>query len=731
MGASLTDAELGVAERDELLTAAACRCLRDLRASAVSIYLHAPKSSMLDAVVVAVTLLGVGALDNLSVDDDVYASTVAFRSGNITTRHSMDILGKHPDLAVFTPFPFTTAAVPLSSTQRRFGALTVRWAETFHTLTHGEKDYLAKAGAELSLTLDSLAAAGVCMEPPQVPIVVVPAAPDVDAQGTGPPAGGSVPAEAPLLYHLHKLAVQSASVTRTEDAADLALKRVMGAFSARAMALSLVEADRLRVVGAVGCSREFLGTLNGLPVSRSTPETEAIAQTRQFRHEPWEEQVQGRVPAGGSGVASYSWVVLPLLAEGRAVGVCSLAFDPDDRHARAGEPVLTALSGLLGEAFERTQLHDAQHALAQKLQETLLPRMLPQPAGVLVTSRYVPTTGGIELGGDWYDLISLPDGGLAAVVGDVEGHSTAAAVVMGQLRTAVRAYASEGHDPASVLARTNHLLIDLDTGLFATCCCLWIDSDTGAARIADAGHPPPMIRTVDGRYEAEDISTGTALGIEPDPDYQATDLTLEPGTTIALYTNGLSGRDERPLREAFESALTASDGELETLGDQLIGAVGPCSTADDTALLLMRFEGRASKVQRQFRQLAIQRRDLQGVHRARKELREWLRTWSLDSAVDEAELLTSEVVTNALVHGDSDVSVCVRQYPDHIRVEVRDSDPHPARPVTVPRAEDEAEGGRGLLIVSALASGWGNSPSGRGKTVWFELPAEAGSETPH
>jgi anti-sigma regulatory factor (Ser/Thr protein kinase) len=121
---------------------------------------------------------------------------------------------------------------------------------------------------------------------------------------------------------------------------------------------------------------------------------------------------------------------------------------------------------------------------------------------------------------------------------------------------------------------------------------------------------------------------------------------------------------------------------------------------------------------------------LQGVHRTRKELREWLRSWSLDSAVDEAELLTSEVVTNALVHGDSDVSVCVRQYPDHIRVEVRDSDPHPARPVTVPRAEDEAEGGRGLLIVSALASGWGNSPSGRGKTVWFELPTEAGSKTP-
>ncbi|MFJ8720461.1 ATP-binding protein [Streptomyces sp. NPDC093269] len=92
------------------------------------------------------------------------------------------------------------------------------------------------------------------------------------------------------------------------------------------------------------------------------------------------------------------------------------------------------------------------------------------------------------------------------------------------------------------------------------------------------------------------------------------------------------------------------------------------------------------------------------------------------SMADDEELLLSEIVTNGLVHGDSDVYVYVRKYPERLRVEVRDSDPHPAAAVTVPREEDQAEGGRGLVIVSALASAWGNSPSGRGKTVWFELP---------
>ena len=135
----------------------------------------------------------------------------------------------------------------------------------------------------------------------------------------------------------------------------------------------------------------------------------------------------------------------------------------------------------------------------------------------------------------------------------------------------------------------------------------------------------------------------------------------------------------------------------------------------------MRFEGASAEAQLHVQRFAIHRRDLQGVRRARRFVRDWLCSVELAPMSEAAELLASEVVTNALVHGDSDVDIHVRRYPEHVRIEVRDSDPHLVLPVGPALANDEAEGGRGLIIVSAMASAWGNSPSGRGKTIWFEL----------
>ncbi|MGW7378006.1 SpoIIE family protein phosphatase [Streptomyces sp. NPDC054794] len=140
---------------------------------------------------------------------------------------------------------------------------------------------------------------------------------------------------------------------------------------------------------------------------------------------------------------------------------------------------------------------------------------------------------------------------MAAVIGDVEGHNTAAAVVMGQLSSAVRSYALEGHDPSTVLYRANRLMIDLETDLFATCCCVWLDPDTGTAQVVSAGHPRPLIRTADGRYLAAAADVGVPLGVAPSPSYQAGILNMDPGTLLVLYTDGLSGvgvelADEQP-----------------------------------------------------------------------------------------------------------------------------------------------------------------------------------------
>ncbi len=745
-------------DRDDLIAAKVLRVLSDAGASAVTAYLYDVDDRKLISTVAAVTPLGTGSVERVPVDDPVYAAAVTFRTGEIVLAHSVQELGSHPELAVFAPFPFTVTAVPLGEPGRRFGAISTYWPQMFRRLTDAERRYLEETGVRLTRELSALRERGVSLRPPAVPrVITAPAgtstvglAESVDA---GRPDEGAA-ITAPLIYHLHKLANSLIGTVRTDQAAAQALERVVDGFGAQAMAITLVEGDRLRIVDARGCSREFLRELNGRPLGSPSLETDAVNQRRQIVRGPVGDTDPGEPPAGDlarlteredledledMGVVEEPvdadsagpsdrlvWVVLPLLGGGRAIGSCSIGFRPEHSHVITEHSVLIALATLLGQTFERTRLYDAQHALAQKLQQALLPRRLPQMAGVLTTSRYLPTSGGIELGGDWYDLITLPDGRIGAVIGDVQGHNISAAVVMGQLRSAVRAYAAEGHDPTSVLIRTNRLLVELDTDRFATCCCVWLDPRTGLAEIVSAGHHLPLIRLPDGRYLAEDVEVGIPMGIERDVRYRSTKVSLDPGTLVALYTDGLvgyDGPDDRDVRSGLERGLGEADGELETLGDLMIGGISARrSRADDAALLLLRYEGASAQARLHVRRLAIHRRDLHGVHRARQFLREWLRSVELAGMTDDTELLASEVITNALVHGDTDVDIHVRRYPGRVRVEVRDSDPHLAMPVPPALDGDEAEGGRGLLIVAAVASAWGNSPSGRGKTVWFELP---------
>ena len=697
--------------------AAAKSLVLDLGAAAATVFLRVSGAPELRAAVVAVTPLGTGPVERVPVDDEFYPSARAWRTGQVVTAHSLDIVAGHPEQPWACSFPFQAAAAPVFSPTRRFGAIAAYWLRSRRTETsQADLDRLAEAAADLATGLDELADRGESLDPPQLPVVVA-------VEDVGAAAECMTPSTVPLIYHVHKLAVLLSGVIRTRDAVGMAMERVTGGFLARAAVISLTEGDRLQVAGASGCSREFLRTANGVMLGQNTPETEAVTRQRSSLYTTADERTRGRLPDQASDEACF-WIVLPLLAGRRSVGALSMAFDHTHEDIAVEQVTLTALATLLAQAVERTRMQEAQRALAEGLQQALLPRMLPQPAGVVSTSRYASATNGIEMGGDWYDLIGLPTGGAAMVIGDVEGHNPAATVVMGQLRSAVRAYAAEGHDPGVVLERSNQLLVGLDTNLFATCCCAWLDPDTGMMQIASAGHPLPLMLTDDGTVRLPaDLDIGMPLGIDAEAHFESAELTLTPGTLLAYFTDGLvdfaSELDPEALKAAF-----VKGGDLESLGDRIISGFESRHVmhADDAALLLVRYEGPSVEAQRNIRQLKIHRRDLQGARHTRGLIREWLKGWDLSAIADEEELLVSEVVTNGLVHGDSDVHVSVRRYPDRVRVEVRDSDPHPALAVTVPREEDQAEGGRGLVIVSALASAWGNSPSGRGKTVWFELP---------
>ncbi|MGX5185448.1 ATP-binding SpoIIE family protein phosphatase [Streptomyces avermitilis] len=702
-------------DREQLLVSAAEEVVRGLGASAATVFLKVPGAPELRSAVVALTAMGVGALERIALDDDSYASSRAWRSGRVEVASNVEILAGHPNLTVFASFPLEGAAAPLFSSTRRFGTLTAFWQRAGVEATELERERLAAAAASLARDLDRLADHGISMDPPRIPHVVA-------VEGWGAGAESVASSTTPLIYHLHKLAMLLATVVHTRDAVEMSMQRVMDGLQARAAAICLIDGDRLTVAGAAGCANEFVRTLHGSLLGHRRPETEAVDRQQQLLYVPADAQTAGRLPEPMSDQECF-WVILPLLAGRRAVGALSMAFGGKRGDIIAGQGPLTALATAIGQAVERTQMDEVRHALADDLQRALLPSVLPQPAGVVSTSRYASATSGIELGGDWYDLITLPENRVVMVIGDVQGHNTAAAVVMGELRSAVRAYTTEGHDPGVVLGRANQLLIGLDTDLFATCCCVWLDADTGRAQIATAGHPPPLMRTADGRMPPVSVEAGMPLGIAPEADFKVTDLQLEPGTLLAFYTDGLAGVGS-DVDPGVVSAAFDDPGNLESVGDQLIRGFSksPLRHADDAALLLVAYEGPSAEAQRNVRQLRIHRRDLLGAQRTRRLLREWLKGWELSAMADEEELLVSEVVTNGLVHGDSDVYVYVRKYPERIRVEVRDSDPHLAQAVTVPREEDQAEGGRGLVIVSALASAWGNSPSGRGKTVWFELP---------
>ncbi|WP_406176705.1 SpoIIE family protein phosphatase [Streptomyces sp. NBC_00996] len=412
--------------------------------------------------------------------------------------------------------------------------------------------------------------------------------------------------------------------------------------------------------------------------------------------------------------------VLPLPAGGRMAGACLIGWDSPHDFGPDERALLTAAAGLAGQALMRAHAFDAEHELIGMLQRTLLPRRLPQLPGAVAVARYLPTTAGLEVGGDWYDVIPLPDNHVALVIGDVQGHNASAATLMGQMRTALRAYAIEGHPPDVVVSHANRLLMDLETDLFATCCYVDVDMEEGSAWYVRAGHLPPVLRHPDGRTEVPESEGGPPLGVVTQADFPMTPLRLQPGTIVALTTDGLVESVEVDIEDGLNrlaSELSRSDpAHLGLVADALLAGA---NRSDDVALLLMRYDGLAT---RPLRESWTVWRVPEAVRHARRFTRRTLRTWGVSDNLDAVLLVVSELVTNALVHTDGQVRLDFTLINHRLRVSVADNSPRtPIKPTSIGW---EATGGRGILLVEAMSAAWGTVPVSGGKQVWSEVLLE-------
>ncbi|MEU8826390.1 SpoIIE family protein phosphatase [Streptomyces sp. NPDC048636] len=515
--------------------------------------------------------------------------------------------------------------------------------------------------------------------------------------------------------------------------------RVLPPFGASGFVVQLVEGGLVQVAGAVGYPQSFLDAIDGSPVG----DLSAVSEVHQSGAPVFIDSVEEfsrRYPTQADrpfSARKAAWAFLPMIVSGREIG-CSVISFAEPRHLTGEErALLSALSGLMAQAIERARLYDTEHTRAKELQRGLLPRALPSVHAVTTAARYLPASEGIEVGGDWYDVIPLSGARVALVIGDVMGHGLSEAATMGRLRTAVHTLADLEFPPAELLTRLNDLVSDLGDSFYATCLYAVYDPVTATCTYARAGHPPPAVvrpgEPVRFPGQAPDPPLGAAR-----PPFENTEFALPEGSLLVLYTDGLVESAARDIDQGMEhlartlAAAASGPGSgpgarhfwqqeprgesasLERLCDDVLAELVPekQGTEDDAALLIARTHAIASE------DIAVWplTQGPVAASEARDHVRKQLRRWQLAPLTTTAELLVSELVGNAIRHGKGPVELRLLRG-EGLICEVSDGS------LTTPRmrhASETDEGGRGLQLVSALSHRWGTRYTAAGKCIWTE-----------
>lgn len=520
-----------------------------------------------------------------------------------------------------------------------------------------------------------------------------------------------------------ELTLALAQAVTSQDVVTAVAERVLPPFGATGLLVLTLEIDRMHVVGSVGYPPEFLEKVHGTPLHRLPPVADALRTgTPRFSSSP--EEIFTRYPLLTDlvdTVPQEAWALLPLIASGRPVGVCVISFDRPRRLSEEERTLLTALNGLVAQALERARLYDAEHTRARALQRGLLPRELPTLPAVDATARYLAAGQGLDVGGDWYDVIPLSGDRVALVIGDVMGHGLSEAATMGRLRTAVRTLSDLELPPDEILGRLNDIVSDLGDDFYATFLYAVYDPTTRICSFALAGHPPPAVVRPDGTVSFPALTPNPPLGAA-EPPFDTVELEIPEGSLLVLYTDGLIESKIRDIDRGMEhlaQTLTSvqrvgGTGDLDRLCDTLSRTLLPAhqQSSDDAALLIARTrwltpDNVASWSLPDAPQAAGQ---------AREHISEQLATWHLDELVTTTELLASELVSNVIRHAKGPMKLRLLRSRTLI-CEVSDGSlttPH------IRRASDTDEGGRGLQLVAALSQRWGTRFTADGKCIWTE-----------
>ncbi|MGX5188763.1 SpoIIE family protein phosphatase [Streptomyces avermitilis] len=425
----------------------------------------------------------------------------------------------------------------------------------------------------------------------------------------------------------------------------------------------------------------------------------------------------------------HSLVSVPLRARSVSLGVANFyrtgeapAFEPEDLT------FAEELAARAAVAIDNARRFTREHAMAVTLQRSLLPRGQPEQDALEVAWRYLPAEAGV--GGDWFDVIPLPGGRVALVMGDVVGHGLHAAATMGRLRTAVHNFSTLDLPVDEVLGNLDDLVIRMDneesaddaakahegegvTG--ATCLYAIYEPVTGACTVARAGHPDPIVVRPDGTVACPDVPASAPLGLGSHP-FETAELHLPEGSQLVLYTDGLVGdrtRDPDVGLDALRLALKgAGERTPEETCQAVIDALKPTHPSDDIALLVART--------RLVPPSHVAEWDVPSdpavVPSVRARCREKLREWGLEESEFTTELILSELVTNAIRYGSPPVTVRLL-YGRHLSCEVSDASSTSPR---LRRAATTDEGGRGLFLVAQFAERWGTRYTPCGKVIWAE-----------